>query len=78
MEIYTCVKINIIKFFRRKILLRINVKLELQLRQNKRAYLQFYIVEKKNTKNDDLFPKKYNSAGVKAEKWLAKGNCENS
>ena len=36
---YTRVKININKYFRRKKPLRINVKLILQLRQNKFAYL---------------------------------------
>ena len=54
---YTCVKINIIKYFRRKKLLRINVKLKLQLRQNKRAYLQFYLLEK-NIKHIILRPEK--------------------
>ena len=43
---YKCVKINIIKYFRQKKLLRINVKFKLQIRQNKKAYLQFYLQEK--------------------------------
>ena len=52
---YTCLKINIIKYFRQQKLLRINVKLELQLRQNKKTYLQFCLLEK-NIKHKVLRP----------------------